>query len=163
MAMDFSQHFNVWTAKDVRERPVSLMARHTNENGFSCTEHFPSLPIEQSSCGFQKCDTENWKTQVSGLSPKKAACKPFLVIKQERPCSLTVMWSCLLLFQLYFLPHAWYFAYVWESFVGRKRKGANGSASDSCLTCLASQWDGFHCRCNKAILAVGVLGSVQYL
>lgn len=37
------------------------------------------------------------------------------------------------------------------------RKWANGSASDSCLTCLASQWDGFHCRCNKAILAVGVL------
>lgn len=34
---------------------------------------------------------------------------------------------------------------------------ANGSASDSCLTCLASQWDGFHCCCNKAILAVGVL------
>lgn len=37
------------------------------------------------------------------------------------------------------------------------RKWANGSASDSCLTCLASQWDGFHCPCNKAILAVGVL------
>lgn len=38
-----------------------------------------------------------------------------------------------------------------------ERKRANGSASDSCLTCLASQWDEFHCRCNKAILAVGVL------
>lgn len=42
---------------------------------------------------------------MSGLSPKKAACKPFLVIKRERPCFLTVVWSCLLLFKLYFFCH----------------------------------------------------------
>jgi hypothetical protein len=49
------------------------MEGSTNENNFSHTDYFPRLPRKQSFCGFQKQNIEDWKKQVSGLSPKEAA------------------------------------------------------------------------------------------
>lgn len=86
---------------------------------------------------------------------RRLPCKPCSVIKRERPVFLRGCGHVFCSFNCIFC-HIHAILFMYGSLLWGKREWADGRASDSCRTCLASRWDRVHCCCNKAIPTLGV-------